>query len=158
MNTQKSPQQNTNPKLESDTFTEKLSAPVLLTTFDGLKEVSVERVDKYALKTNIGILQKDDLIFALHHAAMSELGEGARIDEKIAAQKMRTANKIKDRPKVLNDEILQSAVDKGVQTTMLSGHVFYGILVEYNKWNLLLNVNNHTVLIYRHAVYQFEVK
>lgn len=71
---------------------------------------------------------------------------------------MRTADKRKGRPKVLNDEILQSAVDKVIRTTMLSGHVFYGIFVEYNKWNLLLNVNNHTVLIYRHAVYQFEVK
>ena len=146
-----------NPKLEADTLLSKFQSPVLLVTYDGLKPVSISKITKYDVRTDAGIIEKRDITFAVPVSAVNDLGEGARIDKQIEAQQLRTAEKRKDRPQVLNDEILQTAVSVPVKTTMLSGHVFSGTLVEYNKYNLLLNVNNHLVLIYLHAVHQFEV-
>ena len=146
-----------NPNLEADTLLKKFQSPVLLVTYDGLKPVSISKITKYDVRTDAGIIEKRDIAFAVPVSAVNDLGEGARIDKQIEAQQLRTAEKRKDRPQVLNDEILQTAASGPVKTTLLSGHVFCGTLIAYNTYNLLLDVNTHTVLIYRHAVHQFEV-
>ena len=71
--------------------------------------------------------------------------------------KMRTPRS-GDLPKVLNYEILRAAVSKTVKTNMLSGHVLYGTLIAYSKYNFLLNVYDQLVPVYRHTVYQFEIR
>lgn len=96
-----------NPKLEADTLLSKFQPPVLLVTYDGLKPVSISKVTKYDVRTDVGIIQKHNIAFAVPVAAVNDLGEGARINKQIEAQQLRTAEKRKDRPQVLNDEILQ---------------------------------------------------
>lgn len=157
MNNQTSPEQHTNKKLEAETLF-KFKAPILIATFDGLKKVSIKGIKRFHLVTNLGVIKKHDIIFVMLYGSVKQMGDSARINKNVENMKMRTEIKRKERPKVLNTETLQTAVNTPVKTTMLSGHVFYGILVEYNRYNLLLTVNNQPVLIYRHAVHQFEIE
>ena len=62
------------------------------------------------MRTDVGVIQKHDITFAVLVSAVNDLGEGARINKKIEAQKLRTVKKRKERPKVLTDEMLQTAV------------------------------------------------
>ena len=131
--------------------------PTLIATFDGLKKVKITGLQSFYIVTKKTRYEKLNIIFLMRFEDATQLGKAARINKKIAAQKMRTMRTKELRPKVLNDEMLSEAMAKLVKITMLSGHVFYGTLTDYSRDNILLTVNDCPVLIYKHAVHKFEV-
>ena len=143
--------------LEGTTLLKKFQAPVLLVTYEGIKKVNIEKVEKYELHTSLGTYHKTDVVFALLAGTADQLGAHLRLNKKIEAKQLRTDKKRKKRDRIKGNRPMTKLVEKRIKVTLRSGHVLIGIPVEHNEWNFTLNVNDQIVLVYRHAVYQVEV-
>ena len=79
-----------------------------------------------------------------------------RINRKIEAQKLRTRYHIaKHPPNVLTDNTLIEAAEQPIRCVLNIGHVLLGTLIEHNRYNWTMNINDNVVLVYRHAAYEF---
>lgn len=154
MRKKRHPLEGTNPKLETETL-HRFNAPVMLITYDGLQKASVKQVDTYEIQTTAGTFHKTDVLYVLTFDAARALGDNLMINTKIEAQHLTTAYTARERTKAVNSKQLRRAVNRNVKVAMLNGHILHGTVVAYNAYNFILSVNEQTVLIYKHAVYEF---
>ena len=156
MRKKRHPLEDTNPNLETDTLNQ-FNGPLMLITYNGVKKVYVKQIDTYELHTTAGTIHKTDVLYVLCFNAARELDNHLRINKKIEAENLTTAYIARERTKAVNSKQLRRAVSLYVKVTMLNGHVLYGKVLEYNAYNFILSVNEQTLLIYKHAVYEFLV-
>ena len=143
--------------LETTALLERFQGPVLLVTYDGIKKVNITEIEKYEIRTSTSSFPKVDILFCLIPEAADKLGNALRINEKLEAEKLRTDKDPHKRPKIIGKRPMSKLAQKNVKVTFRNGHVLYGIPIEYNEYNFTMNVNNQMLLVYRHAVYQFEI-
>ena len=143
--------------LEATTLRERFQGPVLLVTYDGIKKVNITEIEKYEIRTSTSSFPKVDILFCLIPESAEKLGNALRINKKLEAEKLRTDKDPQRRPRIIGKRPMRKLAQKNVKVTLRNGHVLYGIPVEYNEYNFTMNVNNQMVLVYRHAVYQFEI-
>ena len=148
MTQQNDPTQN----LETTTLLKRFQGPVLLVTYDGIKKVNITEIEKYEIRTSASSFLKINIVFCLIPEAADKLGNALRINEKL-----RTDKDPQKRPRIIGKRPMCKLAQKNVKVTLRNGHILYGIPVEYNEYNFTMNVNNQMVLVYRHAVYQFEI-
>jgi sRNA-binding regulator protein Hfq len=143
--------------LETTTLREMFQGPVLLVTYDGIKKVNITEIEKYEIQTSTGSFNKIDILFCLMPESADNLGNALRINKEVEAEKLRTDKDPHERPKIIGKRPMRKLAQKNVKVTLRNGHILYGIPIEYNEYNFTMNVNNQMVLVYRHAVYQFEI-
>ena len=153
MTQQNDPAQN----LEVTTLLNRFQGPVLLVTYDGIKKINIAEIEKYEIRTSAESFHKVDVIYCLMPESAEKLGNALRINQKVADEKLRTDKDPQKRPKIIGRRPMRKLAQKNVKVTLRNGHILYGIPIEYNEYNFTMNVNNQMVLVYRHAVYQFEI-
>ena len=142
--------------LEAVTLMRTFSPPLIFVTANGMKKVDTFNPDTYAIHTNVGTLKKYQMLFTFQLKDAENFGENIRINKKIEAKKLRTHYYIKKRPpNVLTDDMLVEAAGQPIRCVLNSGHVLLGTLIEHNRYNFTMNINDNVVLVYRHAVLQF---
>lgn len=153
MTQQNGPTQN----LEVITLFERFQGPVLLVTYDGIKKVNITEIEKYEIHTSTASYHKVDILFCLMPESAENLGNALRINKEVEAEKLRTDKDPHKRPKIIGRRPMSKLAQKNVKVTLRNGHILYGIPIEYTEYNFTMNVNNQMVLVYRHAVYQYEI-
>ncbi len=150
-------QNNPTQTLEATTLREMFQGPVLLVTYEGIKKVNITEIEKYEIHTSTGSFHKVDVLFSLMPESAEKLDNALRINKEVEDQKLRTDKDPHKRPKIIGKRPMRKLVQKNVKVTLRNGHILQGIPIEYNEYNFTMNVNNQMVLVYRHAVYQFEI-
>ena len=74
---------------------------VLIGTYKGGHRVIVEAVRTYDIVTNAGVVSKRDVMFAIKADTLEAVKTGIAFDANVKKRNLRTAIKIRDRPKVL---------------------------------------------------------
>ena len=131
---------------------------VLIGTYKGGHRVIVEAVRTYDIVTNAGVVSKRDVMFAIKADTLEAVKTGIAFDANVKKRNLRTAIKIRDRPKVLRRGNLERAANKTVHLVMRSGHILRGRLVRNSRYNLVLEINQQTVLVYKHGVLEFKIR
>ncbi len=143
--------------LETDTLLNKFQGQIVLITYDGIKQLKITKIEKYKIHSADDSLHKADIVFCLTPEAANNLGDALRVNKKLEAEKLRTDKNPQKRPKIIGKRPMRKLAQKNVKVTLRNGYILYGIVIEYNDYNFTMNVNNQMVLVYRHAVYQFEI-
>ncbi len=143
--------------LETDTLLNKFQGQAVLVTYDGIKQLKITKIGRYEIYSADDSLYKVDIVFCLTPEAANNLGDALRVNKKLEAEKLRTDKDPQKRPLIIGKRPMRKLAQKNVKVTLRNGHILYGIPIEYNKYNFTMNVNNQVVLVYRHAVYQFEI-
>ncbi len=133
-----------------------LGPVVLIYTYKGEQRVLVEAVKKYDILTNAGVVSKRDLMFVIKADTLEAVKTSITFDANVKKRNLRTAIKPKDRPKVFTKQNLAKAANKTVRLVMRSGHILRGRLVRNSRYNLIMEINQQTVLVYKHGVLEFE--
>ena len=151
-------QSNKHPLTERYLLEKTFESPVLLSTYDGGKRIDVKLVYKYAIHSTKGErFDKMDVLFAFPASKFDDVKPGIKIQKAIQAQKLRTPQRIQDRPLVVSDEQLRQDTGRRVRLLMRSGHVLRGELVFVSKDNLFLRIAGKMVLVYRHGLLEYEM-
>ena len=129
---------------------------MVLVTYEGIKKVNITEIEKYEIQTSTGSFHKVDILFSLMPESAENLGNALRMNKEVKAKELRTDKDPQKRPKIIGRRPMRKLVQKNIKVTLRNGHILYGIPIEYNEYNFTMNVNNQMVLVYRHAVYQFE--
>ena len=135
-----------------------LGSVVLIYTYKGGQRVIVEAVETYDILTNGGVVSKRDVMFAIKADTLEAVKAGITFDASVKKRNLRTAIKPKDRPKVFRKQNLTEAANKTVRLVMRSGHVLRGRLVRNSHYNLVMEINQQTVLVYKHGVLEFKIR
>lgn len=157
----KATQQQKNPTHISEKYllTQGFTPPVILYTHAGGKTIEVSQVHRYQIhpKTSDAI-EKIDVMFAISKASLADVKSGITIVSSLKEQGLRTAKKIKDRRSVkIKDKQLLTGLQQLVRCVMLSGHVLRGQLVSVSRYNFVLKIRNHLVIVYRHGLLDFTI-
>ena len=142
--------------LEAKTLLQNFAYPIVLVTFKGEKEIAEVRYDTYDLHTPNEIIQKNKIVIAYMKIDQTALTEGMRVDKNIKRKRLQTRIPIKERPDLHIERTLKETLGREVTATMMNGQVIAGKLTEYDEYNLLVNINDMPLLLYRHAIYQFQ--
>lgn len=143
--------------LEATTLLERLQGSVLLVTYEGIKKVNITEIEKYEIHTSSGLFHKLNILYCLMPESADKLGNALRINKELEAEKLRTDKDPHKRPKIIGKRPMRKLAQKNVKVIFRNGHILNGIPVEYNEYNFTMNVNNQMILVYRHAIYQFEI-
>ena len=142
--------------LEAVTLMRTFTPPLIFVTANGMKKVDTFNHDTYTIHTNVGTLKKYQMLFTFQLIDAENFGDNIRINKKIEAKKLRTHYRIaKRQSNILTDDTLVEATGQPIRCVLNSGHVLLGTLIEYNRYNWTMNINDNVVLVYRHAVLQF---
>lgn len=141
-----------NALLETD-----FSKPILLVTYTENLTVRSVEVKRYDLMTDgKQKLPKLHVLFAFAFEDYEHIRNGITINPAIAAEKHKPIKPIKKRPVPATKEQYRAGTGKAVRITMRSGHVIAGKQTWASKYNLFVEIENRTVLIYQHGVHQYE--
>ncbi len=84
------------------------------------------------------------------------LTEQITVENTIKRKLLQTRIPIKERPDLPIADTLKTSLNTHVTATMMNGQVISGKLTEYDEYNLVVNIKDMPVLLYRHAIYQFQ--
>ena len=138
--------------------------PALIYTYHGGQHVEVKNIETYALNSQSVKTQKpqrmkkNDVLFAIKADTLATVKAGITLDKDVKARNLRTPRYPKDRPVVLTQENLAHGHNRNVRIVMRSGHVLRGYLLQYSRYNLVLNIGGALVLVYRHGVLEYSVR
>ena len=142
--------------LEAKTLLQNFAYPIVLATFKGEKETTSIRYDTYDLHTPKETIQKNKIVLAYMKRDQKALNEGMKVDKNIKRKRLQTRVRIKERPTLLIEGTLKETLGTHVTAKMMNGHVITGKLTQYNRYNLLVTINDMPLLLYRHAIHQFQ--
>ena len=142
--------------LEAKTLRQNFAYPIVLVTFKGEKETPRIRYDTYDLHTPDEIVKKNKIVLAYMKRDQKALNEVLKVDKTIKRKRLQTRVRIKERPTLPIENTLKASLNTHATATMMNGQVIAGKLTEYNRYNLLVNINDMPVLLYRHAIHQFQ--
>lgn len=143
--------------LETDTLLNKFQGQVVLITYDGIKQLEITKIEKYEIISADESVHKVDITFCLTPEAANNLGDALRVNKKLEAEKKRTDKDPNRRPRIIGKRPMRKLAQRYVKVTFLNGYILYGIPLEYNDYNFTMNVNDQMILVYRHAIYQFDI-
>ena len=142
--------------LEAKTLLQNFAYPIVLVTFKGEKEITGLRYDTYKIHTPKETIEKNKIVLAYMEIDQAALTEQITIENTIKRKRLQTKVVIKERPALPIEDTLKTSLNTHVTATMMNGQVISGKLTEYNRYNVLVNIDDMPVLLYRHAIYQFQ--
>lgn len=142
--------------LEAKTLLQNFAYPIVLATFKGEKEITCLRYDTYKIHTPKETLEKNKIVLAYMEIDKSEINKQITIENTIKRKRLQTKVVIKERPALPIEDTLKTSLNTHVTATMMNGLVLEGELTDYDKYNLIVNIKDMPVLLYRHAIYQFQ--
>ncbi|MYF99903.1 hypothetical protein F4212_12360 [Candidatus Poribacteria bacterium] len=152
-------------KKRDKTLTEKyilektFTKPVCLWTYEGGIAVK-EDIKVLQFDISIGddrILKKVEVLFAFPREAYDDVKKGIKVNKKIKAEQHKPIVKPKDRPAVVSSEREYiRGTGKAVKITLRTGHVLRGHQVYSTRYNIILKINDKTVLVYKHGILEYK--
>ena len=144
---------------EKDLLETEYTKPITLMTYTEAQQILDKvRVRKYDLVFDKAkAIPKLEILFAFQHKDYHDINSGISLNHKVEAEDNKPIQNIADRPVVATDEEYEGMIDKDVHITMRSGHVLTGILLSATKYNLVLSIADKKVLVYKHAILQYEI-
>ena len=149
----------------SQQFTEKhllekgFAKPIVMVTYDGnvLVQEKIE-VLKYDHKID-GQAPTSKLIvlFAFSLGDFDAIRTGIKLKEKVEAKKLQPIKKRYNRPVVATKEEYENGTDQHVQITMRTGHVLVGKQIWATQYNLIVQINEVNVFVYKHGLLEYEI-
>lgn len=144
---------------EKDLLQTEFTKPIVLVTYEGnvLIEEKV-KVMKYDLKIeDQKPTSKLNVLFAFPFAQYETIKAGIKLNQKVEDQKLKPIKKLKDRPVVATKEEYKSGDGRNVKVTMRTGHILSGEQLQNMAYNLILNICDQFVLVYKHGILEYEV-
>ena len=142
--------------LEAKTLLRIFEYPIVLVTFKGDKEPTGIRYTTYEIHTPEETIEKNKIILAYMKKHQAALNEQIKVKNTIKKKRLQTKVNIIKRPTLPIEDVLKETHNTPVTVTMMNGQQLKGKLTNYNQYNLTLDINNIPVLLYRHAIYQFQ--
>lgn len=145
---------------EKDLLQTEFEKPIILVTYTEPKTIkkSVE-VRKYNLLIDKNTrINKIDVLFVFEFAYYATLKAGIRVNPQVENQKLKPIKKPKDRPVVATKEEYKSGTGKHVKLTMRTGHILTGEQLANTQYNLVVNVCELPVLIYKHGILEYQME
>ena len=142
---------------EKDLLQTEFVKPIVIVTYDGNQLIKEKvKAHKYDLKVDEDtLISKIDVLFAFPFAHYQTIKSGIKLNKKVEAQNLKPILKPKDRPIVATKEEYQTGNGKSVKLTMRTGHVLSGQQVANTEYNLILNIADHLVLVYKHGILEY---
>lgn len=136
------------------------TCPVRFITYDGFTDARVKQVKKFAYLLEDGReLKKHDVILAFPQDRMSDVKRGIQVRKSIAVVNLRPIPRRRDRVEV------EVGARRGarVECILQNGLVVVGENIWISKYNIVMRVGGakkaggKVILVYRHALLQFQV-
>ena len=142
--------------LEAKTLLRIFEYPIVLVTYRGDKEPTGIRYNTYEIHTPEETIEKNKIILAYMKKHQAALKEQIKVENTIKKKRLQTKVNITERPILPIADVLKETHNAPVTVTMMNGQLLQGNLTNYDQYNLTLDINNIPVLLYRHAIYQFQ--
>ena len=145
---------------EKNLLQTKFEKPIILVTYTENKQILKSvKVRKYDLQVDAGtFIPKIDVLFAFEFAHYATLKAGIRVNQQVEDQTLKPIPKPKDRPVVATKEEYKAGTGKHVKLTMRTGHILTGEQLTNTQYNLIVNVCDLRVLVYKHGILEYEVQ
>ncbi len=99
---------------------------------------------------------KNKILLAYMKIDQKAVTEQIKIENTIKKKRLQTRIPIQERPTLPIEDTLKATHNSPVTVTMMNGQRIEGKLTQYDKYNLVVNIKDMPVLLYRHAIYQFQ--
>lgn len=142
--------------LEATTLLQNFAYPIVLVTFKGEKEIRELKYAAYDIHTSEEIIPKNKILLAYMKIDQKAITEQIMIENTIKKKRLQTRIPIQERPTLSIEDTLKATHNSPVTVTMMNGLRIEGKLTQYDKYNLVVNIKDMPVLLYRHAIYQFQ--
>ena len=144
---------------EKDLLQTEFEKPIILVTYTEPKQILKSvKVRKYNLQVDKGtMIEKIGVLFAFEFAHYATLKAGIRVNQQVGDQTLKPIPKSKDRPVVATKEEYESGTGKHVKLTMRTGHILTGEQLVNTQYNLIVNVCDLPVLVYKHGILEYDV-
>lgn len=144
---------------EKDLLQTEFEKPIILITYTEPEQIQKSvKVRKYDLQVDADkIVSKIDVLFAFGFAHYQTIKAGIKLNNRVKAQNLKPIPKPKDRPHVATKEEYQAGNGKQVKVTMRTGHILTGEQVENTEYNLILNIEDQHVLVYKHGILEYQL-
>ena len=145
---------------EKDLLQTKFEKPIILVTYTENKQILKSvKVRKYDLQVDKDtMIAKIDVLFAFEFAHYAVLKTGIRVNQQVEDQTLKPIPKPKDRPVVATKEEYKAGTGKHVKLTMRTGHILTGEQLINSQYNLIVNVCDLSVLVYKHGILEYDVQ
>lgn len=143
---------------EKELLQTEFEKPIILVTYTAPKQIQKSvKVRKYDLLVDKDtIIAKIDVLFAFPFAHDATLKSGIRVNQQVADQQLKPIPKPKDRPVVATQEDYKSGTGKQVKITLRTGHILTGEQLAHTQYNLVVNVCDYPVLVYKHGILDYQ--
>jgi len=144
---------------EKDLLQTEFEKPIILITYTEPKQIHKSvKVRKYELQVDKDtIVSKIDVLFAFQFKNYQTIRAGIKLNKLVEDKKLEPIPKPKDRPIVATKAEYQAGVGKHVKITMRTGHILTGEQVANTEYNLILNISEILVLVYKHAILEYKL-
>ena len=134
-------------------FPSKKGGLVRLVTYDGQKDVEINKLHRYDLIIkDAPNIRKNAVLLAFPAADMDALKVHIKRRKEVADEKLEPIEKKQDRP-----HIDFTVNHRGsIEIVLRNGLVMSGVIAWINRYNIVLKLGKHLVLIYKHGVYSFQ--
>jgi len=133
--------------------------PTVLVTYDGNVVITEKvKVRTYDMLVDGKQVAKLEVLFAFPLEKFEGIKAGILLKENIAKQKLKSIQKLTDRPHVATKEAYKAGTGKQVKLTMRTGHVLTGMQLAATKYEMIVNIKEQPVLIYKHGILEYEVQ
>ena len=149
---------NQNKLNEKDLLENEFTKPTVLVTYDGNVLITEKvKVRTYDLLADGKQVVKLEVLFAFPLEQFEGIKDGILLKENIAKQKLKSIQKPKDRPHVATNKEYKAGTGKHVKLTMRTGHVLSGMQLAATKYEIILNIKDQPVLVYKHGILKYEM-
>lgn len=145
--------------IERDYLENEFDKPIVLVTYDGNLIVKEKiQVLRYDHKVDgQKATSKLNVLFAFPFEDYENIKTGIKLNKKIEAQKLKLIEKRSERSTVATPEEYLNGVAKNVKITMRTGHVLSGRQLSASQYDLLLQISEKIVLVYKHGILEYEI-
>lgn len=145
---------------EKEILENEFEKPMILVTYTAPQQINESvAVKKYDIQVDKDTrIRKIDVLFAFEFAHYAALKAGIRVNPQVEDQKLKPIPKPKNRPVVATKEAYKSGTGTHVKLTMRTGHMLTGEQLADTKYNLILNIEDKLVLIYKHGILEYEAQ
>ena len=126
---------------------------VVLVTYAGKRYVRIRKVTHYNLLIQDELpISKLEVVMAYATDAQTHIKSDHLIDDQVKALNQKPIKKISER-RIVNMVV---AVGDPVRIVLRTGDVIIGFCKWFSRYNILLNVNGASVLIYKHGIHELK--
>jgi len=144
---------------EKDLLENEFTKPTVLVTYDGNVVITEKvKVRTYDMLVDGKQVAKLEVLFAFPLEKFEGIKAGILLKENIAKQKLKSIQKLTDRPHVATKAEYKAGTGKHVKLTMRTGHVLSGMQLAATKYEVIVNIKDQPVLIYKHGILDYEVQ